>query len=121
MTRTIPYTRSERFAEFLRRLGEASPVSSSEAALNIIAVTLNAVEDEMTTIRFDPGAWQTDGRMYPPQPDARREVPGNPEVLRYRSRAHNTYIRCNGAFEIRTMAGEVLISRFGLDGQGVWG
>jgi hypothetical protein len=113
-------SRAQRLAEFLRRLGASPAVPTAAAALDLIGATLNSVEDEMTTIPYDPDAWPTDGRMYPPRADARRDVAGRPDVARYRSRAHNTYVRSNGAFEVQGTSGEVLVSRPGLDGRGVW-
>lgn len=114
-------TRQERLAEFVLLLRGSDPVSTFDQARDFIARTLNGVEDAHTAIPFDPTAWQTDGRMYPPQDDARRAVPGHPDVVRFRSRAHNTFIRSNGAFEIQATSGEVLVQRPGLDGRGVWG
>jgi hypothetical protein len=112
--------KQERLQEFFRRLARASAVPSGEAALELIAVTLTAVEDELTDIPADPERWMTDGRMYPPQPDSRREVPEHPEVTRYRSRAHNTFVRSNGAIEIRDLSDQVLFRKAGADGKHVW-
>jgi hypothetical protein len=112
--------KNERLKEFFRRLLEAPAATSSEAALELIAATLNAVEDDLTGIPADPERWMTDGRMYPPQPDSRREVPEHVDVTRYRSRAHNTYIRNNGAIEIRDLADQVLFRKAGADGKHVW-
>jgi len=101
-------------------MAEAPPVRTAEAALELIATTLNAVEDALTDVPADPNRWMTDGRMYPPQPDSRREVPENVDVTRYRSRAHNTFIRTNGAIEIRDLADHVLFRKAGADGKHVW-
>lgn len=101
-------------------MAAALPATSSEAALEIIAATLTAVEDDLTDIPADPTRWMTDGRMYPPQPDSRREVPEHPEVTRFRSRAHNTFISRNGAIEIRDLADQVLFRKAGADGKHVW-
>jgi hypothetical protein len=98
----------------------ASAAASSEEALDLIASTLTAVEDELTEIPADFTRWMTDGRMYPPQPDSRREVPDYPQVTRYRSRAHNTFIASNGAIEIRDLADQVLFRKAGADGKHVW-
>jgi len=110
----------ERLQEFFRRLENAAAASSHDAALNLIATTLTAVEDEFTEVPADPTRWMTDGRMYPPQPDSRREVSEQSDVTRYRSRAHNTFIRTNGAIEIRNLADEVLFRKVGADGKHVW-
>jgi hypothetical protein len=75
----------------------------------------------MTSIPFNPDFWQTDGRMYPPQPDSIREVEGQPKVKRFRSRRHNTYIAENGAIEIKSIPeGVVILAKPGADGKGVW-
>jgi hypothetical protein len=111
-------TKAERFAEFLRRLGVAPPASSFEEAFGQLGDVLNAVEDEMTSIPFDPASWQTDGRMYPPQMDSLRAVPGRPDVRRFRSKAHNTLIGDNGAIEIREVSsGRTILAKPGADGQ----
>ena len=74
----------------------------------------------MSDVPFDPSKWQSDGRMYPPQDDSERAVPEHPNVRRFRSRRHNTYIAMNGALEIRTIDGDVLLSKTGADGRSVW-
>jgi hypothetical protein len=81
--------------------------------------TLNEVEDELTDIPYAPENWQTDGRMYPPREDSAREVPGIDDLIRYRNRGHNTYIRDDGAIEIRDMNGTVVFAKAGADGEGV--
>jgi hypothetical protein len=98
----------------------APPATSAEEALDLIASTLTAVEDELTEIPADPTRWMTDGRMYPPQPDSRREVPDHLQVTRYRSRAHNTFVATNGSIEIRDLADHVLFRKAGADGKHVW-
>jgi hypothetical protein len=101
-------------------MAEAPATTSAEAALELIALTLNAVEDDLTDIPADPDRWMTDGRMYPPQSDSRREVREHPNVVRYRSRAHNTFIGINGAIEIRDLMDGVLFRKAGADGKHVW-
>jgi hypothetical protein len=120
-----PLPKRVRFAEFLRRLGAAPGAASFEAAYAELCRLLNAVEDELTTIPFAPERWQTDGRLYPPQPDSMRDMAGWPQVVRFRSRRHNTFIGANGSIEIRAAShdwrdGEVLFTRPGADGKGVW-
>jgi len=73
----------------------------------------------MTDIPNDPASWQTDGRMYPPQSDHAREVENRSDLIRFRSRGHNTLIRDNGAIEIRDLQGHVFLSKSGTDGNGV--
>jgi hypothetical protein len=110
-------TKTERFAEFLRRLAAAPAASSFDEAHRQLSDILNAVEDAMTSIPFDPANWQNDGRMYPPQLDSLRAVAGRSDVKRFRSRSHNTLIGINGAIEIRDLSGRTIFSKPGADGQ----
>ena len=89
-----------RFRLFLDRLHAAAPTASHDEAFALIATTLNAIEDEDSGVPADPANWQFDGRMYPPQADMARPLPGMPGVIVYRSRAHRTFIGANGAFAI---------------------
>lgn len=115
----MSFSKEERVQEFLRRLHEAGCVESAEAAFTLIGETLCAVEDELTDIANRPENWQTDGRMYPPQADNARDVDGRPDLIRYRSRAHNTFIGENGSIEIQDLQGIVLLSKPGKDGRGI--
>lgn len=111
-----------RFQVFLERLREAPPAESLEEAFQQVNDILTDVENELTDIPCNPSNWQTDGRMYPPQMDNVRTIEGNVEVKRFRSRAHNTFIRANGAIEIQEAAetGNVILSKAGADGRTVW-
>jgi hypothetical protein len=110
-------TKAERFTEFLRRLGAAPAASSFTEAFRQLGDILNAVEDELTSIPSDPANWQNDGRLYPPQPDSARTVPGRSDVTRFRSRAHNSLIGDNGAIEIRALSGRPILAKAGTDGR----
>jgi hypothetical protein len=112
-------TRLERLTEIFRRLALAAPAASGTDALDLIALTMNQVEDQLSGMPFDPENWQNDGRLYPPQPDSARMIVDRPDLTRFRSRGHNTFIRSNGAIEIRTLAGQVEFTKLGADGKGV--
>jgi hypothetical protein len=112
-------TKAERFAEFLRRLEAAAPATTFDEAFRQLSDILNAVENEMTSIPFDPANWQNDGRMYPPQLDNLRVVAGRSDVRRFRSKAHNTLIGDNGAIEIRDLSGRAIFAKAGADGRTV--
>ena len=100
---------------------ERSPAASSfDEAYQLVAETLNSVEDELTLIPFDLDNWRNDGRLYPPLPDSVRTVPSNPKVKRLRNLAHNTYIAENGAIEIQNISAVVEFSKPGKDAKGVW-
>jgi len=112
-------SKPDRFREFLRRLKQAPCVGSHDEAFDLLCRTLNKVEDELTDIPFQPDNWETDGRMYPPKDDNARDVSGRIDVIRYRHKAHSTFIRDNGAIEIQTVEGAVLFEKPGSDGRGV--
>jgi len=106
---------------FYKQLQSAPAASSHDEAFALLFDTLNTIEDEHSGVLFDPANWQTDGRLYPPQTDRAYEVDGFPEVIRYRSAGHNTYIASNGAIEVRIVAtNEVDFRKSGADGRGVW-
>ena len=85
----------------------------------LLSSVLNEVEDELSDIPNSPHNWQSDGRMYPPQMDSARDVPGRSDLIRFRSRGHNTFVRENGAIEILDLQNSALFSKFGADGRGV--
>jgi hypothetical protein len=90
----------ERLEEFFRRLLVAPGTGSFDEALTQLARILDAVEDELSGVPDFPQNWQSDQRIYPPQHDAAREIPGHPHVKRFRSFRHNTYVGENGSMEI---------------------
>jgi hypothetical protein len=109
----------ERLQEFFRRLMTERAASSEPEALKQIEDTLNGVEDEMTSIPFNPKTRGDDGRMYAPQRDARRPTDRH-DVARYRTRGHNIFVRQSGAIEIRTVKGaRIEFDKPGADGRRV--
>ena len=74
--------KSERITAFLERLKSAPAASNHDEAMGQIVEILNRVEDEMTSIPYDPTFPANDGRMYPPQPDSKRLVPNRSDVVR---------------------------------------
>lgn len=113
-------SKEERLIEFFRRLTAAPPQTDGEAALALISRTLMTVEDELSGLPNNPSAW-LDGRLYPPQADAARAVAARPDVTRYRSRGHNTYIRANGAIRIEPVGSRTAIfEKVGHDRQHVF-
>ena len=110
-----------RLLVFFLRLNGLHPAASASEALQQIHDTLNSVEDEFTSIPFDPSAWETTGRLYPPQEDSARGIEGNERVTRYRSFNHNTFIGDNGSIEVRKInPPEIVFEKAGADGKGVW-
>lgn len=93
-----------RLEEFCCRLLAAPACTSKEEAFDLLSETLIDVENELSGIVFDPTFPRNDGRMYPPQADAHRTVPGRNDLHRYRSRQHNTYLSESGAILIVDLA-----------------
>ncbi len=49
--------KNDRFQEFIKRLEEAEPVGSGEEAFEMLANTLNCVENELSNIPYFPTKW----------------------------------------------------------------
>ena len=110
--------KAERLAEFLRRLRNLPTAGDAAEAREQIERTLNAVEDELTSIPFDPSQWQSDGRLYPPQDD-NMIATDNAFVVCFRSVRHRTYIGVNGSIEIKEGTGSLVFSKSGADGRSI--
>lgn len=107
--------KSERFQLFIKELDTAQPAESDDEAFETLENTLNTVENEFSNVPYSPSEWMSDGRMYPPQID-NKMVTDNPEVNRYRSKQHNTYIGTNGSIKIVEMKGnKIIIDKAGKD------
>lgn len=107
----------ERLHEFLRRLHSAAPAGSHDDAYRLLCAALNGVEDEMTSIPYNPDLYRSDGRMYPPQADSARSVGELEGVIRYRSVRHNTRIHHEGGIRIDEVGGACLLSKPGKSGK----
>lgn len=112
--------KAERLREIYRRLA-AVPAARTFLEMRVqLDDVLNAVEDELTGIPYDPPRWATDGRLYPVQDDNVFDVQGHPRVTLLRARRDEIYIGDNGAVEIRNASGIVALNKPGADGRGVW-
>lgn len=110
-----------RIRVFYERLQAAPAASTHDESYALFCSTLIAVEDELSGVPNNPNNWLSDGRLYPPQPDRAYGVDGFPDVVRYRSFGHNTYIAKNGAVEVKIIpTNEVDFVRLGANGKGVW-
>lgn len=110
-------SKAKRLKEFLRRLEAAPPASSPNEALDLLSRTLNAVEDELSGVPGRPELWRSDGRMYPPQEDARVKSPGQPSVRKYRNKGHYVFIGVNGSIRIETLDADIILNKPGVDGR----
>lgn len=126
MSSATPLSRRARLAEFFRRLLAALPPATHDQAMQLMADTLNAVEDEFSGIAYDPAETGTDGRMYAPKEQYRRPNEECPGVRCYRQVAHKTLVADNGAVEIRARVKQgdevvetVLLEKAGHDGRKV--
>ena len=115
----VEYTKRERLDELFRRLAAAAAAGSFDEARALLDSTLNAVEDEMSGVPFNPETPLGDGRMYPPQDDYLFAVPDRPAIMRFRTRFHNIFIGSNGAIEIAVLKGARVFSKPGADGREV--
>jgi hypothetical protein len=107
----------KRLQEFFKRLDAAPPASSADAAFDLLAETLNTIEDEFSGVPFRPENWETDGRMYPPKEDSRIKCPERPSLRKYRNKRHYNYIGHNGSIRIETLDAKILLDKSGQDGR----
>lgn len=113
-------SKAKRLQKFLQRLQAAPPASSADEAFDLLAETLNAVEDEFSGVPNRPELWETDGRMYPPQEDSNRKCPERPSLRKYRNKGHYDFIGLNGSIRIETLEAEVLLDKPGQDGRSAY-
>lgn len=105
------------------RLKAAPPASTVDEAFNLVNAVVDAVENEMTDIPYDPAAAEqaiTDGRMYGPHAKFAADYRDRRDLTRYAHTAHDTFIQANGAILIRVRKPPtVLLSKPGADGKEV--
>lgn len=97
----IVLPRWARLEVYYHRMRTAPPVSNHDEAMQLMAKTLNGVEDEFSGVPYDPSEAGNDGRMYPPDPRFPARRVSAPGVRVYRQRGHVTYVADNGAIETR--------------------
>lgn len=112
--------KAQRLQEIYRRLAEAPAAGTFDEMRAQLADVVNAVEDELTGVPYDPANWRTDGRIYPVYDDNVFEVAGHPRVTLLRARKNLVYIGDNGSIEIRNATGQAVFRKPGRDGLGVW-
>jgi hypothetical protein len=95
-----------RLEVYYYRMKKAPPASDHEKAMQLMAETLNSVEDEFSGVPYDPAETGNDGRMYPPDPRFPARRASAPGVRVYRQRGHVTYVADNGAIETRVVQAE---------------
>jgi hypothetical protein len=116
----MPIPKPERLAVIFEQMSSSPRGATHDETYDQLCEVVNAVEDSLSGIPYDPDKGRFDGRIYPPQADNRHSVPGHPNVTRYRSVKHNTFIGVNGAIEICDTEGPTRLSKPGADGRSVW-
>lgn len=112
--------RHERLALFFERLLAAPGASNFDEAFRQLHDILNAVEDQYSGVPYNPPAWQTDGRLYPPLPDSEKVLdPPQPGVRFFKTRGHSVFVGANGSIEIR-LKRQSVVQKPGADGRRVW-
>jgi hypothetical protein len=115
--------RFRRLEFFFDRLSAAEAAADHDAAMALLAATLNGVEDEFSGVPYNPEEPGSDGRMYPPNERFRYPKWERPGIRCYRQVAHATFVAENGAVEIRERTGSelgrIIFEKPGRDGRRV--
>lgn len=106
-------TKYERLQIFFERLKNHAPAASESEARQILAILLEQVEDEYSGVPAEP---ESPERMYPPLDDNRVPISQSPEIVRYRSKGHRTFIRGDGAILIADLKWNVIFWKAGSSG-----
>jgi hypothetical protein len=86
---------------YFERLKNAPTANSAEEAIDLIAKTLDQVEDEFSGIPKNPSpSLEPDGRMYPPQADYTVANPDIPGGYIQTTRGHKIYINPDGSIRM---------------------
>jgi hypothetical protein len=109
-----------RLQEIYRRLTQVPAAGTFDEMRAQLADVINAVEDQLTGIPYDPANWRNDERIYPVYDDNVFDVAGHPRVTLLRAKKNLVYIGDNGSAEIRNASGDVAFRKPGRDGLGVW-
>lgn len=105
-------SKSDRLAEFGKRLRNAPPAKNADEALGQIGKTLDDVEDAFSGVpkSANPGL-KYDGRMYPPQADnIKRLADGS---IKVRTKGNRIDIGANGSIDIFDLNGNSILSKPG--------
>ena len=103
----------ERLQVFFHRLEAAPAADSAEKAMALVCRLIEAVEDEFCPLpRKSPPPLDFTGRMYAPQSDRTRRLPGGQWVAN--TRGHRIYCQPDGAILIEnTPGGRTVFSKPG--------
>jgi hypothetical protein len=112
--------KQQRLEEIYRRLAQAPTARTFAEMRAQLADVINAVEDRLTGIPYNPANWRSDGRIYPVHDDNVFDVAGHPRVTLLRARKNLVYIGDNGSVEIHNASGGVAFRKPGRDGLDVW-
>jgi hypothetical protein len=106
----------ERLDEIYRRLNAAPRSATERDAYQLLCLTIDEVEDELSGAPNIPANWRHDNRIYPPQPD-RLVRCTLADTVCYQTRGHEVFIGSNGAIAIRHLLSQVIeLSKPGADG-----
>lgn len=113
-------TKGDRIAELVRRLEGSPAVSNADAALHLVTIVLEEIEDQYSGIPNDPSSPMADERIWPPIAKYHFAIESRPDLDGYRQRGHETIIGANGAIFIRSRKdARVILNKAGQDGRKV--